>query len=64
MKYLICAWAFVFCSLAGCGSAALQYAQGRYPDCKVTEAQRSSSATTVLIQCPGQDPKTETFTER
>lgn len=64
MKYLYAVLFFLLGLTAGCGSAALKYAEGRYPDCKVTEAQRSSSATTVLIQCPGQDPKTETFTER
>ena len=50
--------------VTGCSSAVVKYAQRRNPGCQVTEVQRTSGASIVLIQCPGQDPRTETFTER
>lgn len=64
MKYLFALLTIAILLTSGCVPAALKYAQGRNPDCKVTVSERTGSATTVLIQCPGQEPKTETFTER
>lgn len=64
MKYLLSLLTIAILLTSGCTPAAVQYAQGRNPTCKVTASQRTGSSTTVLIQCPGEDPRTETFTER
>jgi hypothetical protein len=64
MKYVLALLTIGILLTSGCTPAAVKYAQGRNPTCKVTALQRTGGATTVLIQCPGEDPRTETFTER
>jgi hypothetical protein len=64
MKYVYSLLTVLILLTSGCAPAALKYAQGRNPNCEVTVLDTTSTATTVLIQCPGEEPKTETFTER
>jgi len=64
MKYILALLTTAILMTSGCTPAALKYAQGRNPGCQVTTLQRTGASTAVLIQCPGQDPRTETFTER
>ena len=64
MKYFLFLTTILVLLTSGCAPAALKYAQGRNPGCKVTVLERTGAATTVLIQCPREVPRTETFTER
>jgi hypothetical protein len=64
MKYFLFIVTIVILLTSGCAPAALQYAQGRNPNCQVTVQERTGAATTVLIKCPGEEPRAETFTER
>ena len=66
MKYLLSILTFSVLLLlsGGCTPAALSYAQKRNPACEVTQIKHVGASVTVEIQCPGQDTRTETFTER
>ena len=65
MKYILSILAFsVFLLAGGCTPAAFNYAQARNPECKVTLLKSVGASVVVEIQCPGQDTRIETFTER
>lgn len=64
MKYVLSVLMLCILMTSGCTPAAVKYAQGTNPGCKVTALQSTGSSVTVLIQCPREDPRTETFTRR
>lgn len=64
MKYFLFMMSLCVLMTSGCTPAAVKYAQGRNPDCKVKQLQSTGSSVTVLIQCPREVPRTETFTRR
>ena len=65
MKYVLSILSFtILLTSTACVPQAVKYARGTNPGCQVTELQSSGASVTVLIRCPREVPKTETFTRR
>lgn len=50
--------------LAGCESAALQYARAMNPNCTVTSLEQRGDAARVLVACPDEDPHERVYRGR